>query len=60
MALPAFEARGLAIVTPTREQWNRMRDAVLPGIERLYVAQNGPRGQALLDAVKAEIARYED
>ncbi|HEX9877237.1 MAG TPA: TRAP transporter substrate-binding protein [Gammaproteobacteria bacterium] len=60
VALPAFEARGLTTTTPTREQWNRMRDAVLPGIERLYVEHNGAGGQALLDSVRAEVAKYED
>jgi len=60
VALPAFEARGLTITAPSREQWNRMRDAVLPGIERLYVEQNGARGRALLEAVESEIQKYED
>jgi len=60
VALPAFTARGLTITTPTRAQWNHMRDAVLPGIERLYIQQNGARGQALLDALKTEIANYEN
>lgn len=58
-ALPAFEARGIEIVTPTDEEWDEMRAAVLPGIEALYVEENGARGQAILDAFKAEIARYE-
>ncbi len=37
-----------------------MRTAVLPGIEALYIRDNGARGQAILDAFKAEIARYEE
>jgi len=56
VALPAFEARGLTVVRPTTEQWNTLRDAVLPGIERLYVERTGARGQALLDGLAAEIA----
>jgi C4-dicarboxylate-binding protein DctP len=58
VALPAFEARGLTITTPTRGEWDQMRDAVLPGIERLYIEQNGARGEALLAALRAEIMRY--
>ena len=58
LALPAFEARGLEISRPSDENWQRMRDAVLPGIERLYVEQNGARGQAILDAFEVEIAKY--
>jgi TRAP-type C4-dicarboxylate transport system substrate-binding protein len=60
IALPAFAARGLTITTPTPEQWWQMRDAVLPGIERLYVEQNGARGQALLTTLRTEISKYED
>ncbi|MDH3418666.1 MAG: TRAP transporter substrate-binding protein [Gammaproteobacteria bacterium] len=60
LALPAFEASGIAMTTPTDEQWNRMRDAVLPGIEQRYIEQNGERGRMLLEALKAEIARHED
>jgi len=60
LALPAFEASGITVTTPTEMQWNEMRDAVLPGIERRYIEQNGERGQALLEALKAEIASHED
>ena len=60
LALPAFETTGIAMTTPTEAQWNRMRDAVLPGIERRYIEQNGERGRTLLEALKAEIASYED
>ena len=35
------------------------RAAVLPGIEEFYVQENGARGQAILDAFRAEIAKYE-
>ena len=58
-ALPAYEARGLEITRPTDEEWDEMRAAILPGIEALYIRDNGARGQAILDAFKAEIARYE-
>ena len=58
-ALPAFEARGLEITRPTDEEWEEMRAAVLPGVEALYIRDNGARGQAILDAFKAEIARHE-
>jgi len=43
-------------VRPSTEQWNALRDAVLPGIERLYVERTGARGQALLDGLVTEIA----
>ena len=59
-ALPAFEARGLEITRPTDEEWDEMRAAVLPGIEALYIRDNGARGQVILDAFKVEIARYEE
>jgi hypothetical protein len=36
-----------------------MQAAVLPGIEEFYVQENGARGQAILDAFRAEIAKYE-
>lgn len=58
-ALPAFESRGLEISRPSNEERERMRAAVLPGIEEFYVRENGARGQAILDAFKAEIAKYE-
>ena len=58
-ALPAFESRGLEISRPSNEERARMRAAVLPGIEEFYVRENGARGQAILDAFKAEIAKYE-
>ena len=58
-ALPAYEARGLEITRPTDEDWDEMRAAILPGIEALYIRDNGARGQAILDAFKAEIVRYE-
>lgn len=58
-ALPAFEAAGVDVIQPTEAEWQRMRSAVLPGIEALYVRENGARGQALLDAIRAEIARIE-
>jgi tripartite ATP-independent transporter DctP family solute receptor len=56
LALPAFEDRGLTIVEPTPEEWNALRDAVLPGIERVYVERTGARGRALVDGLRAEIA----
>jgi C4-dicarboxylate-binding protein DctP len=56
LALPAFEARGLMIVRPTLQQWNALRDAVLPGIKHLYVERTGSRGQSLVDGLEAEIA----
>ena len=56
LALPAFRDRGLTIVEPTPEDWNAMRDAVLPGIERVYVERTGERGRALVDGLRAEIA----
>lgn len=58
LALPAFEASGITLATPTEAQWNEMRDAVLPGIEQRYIEQTGERGRALLEALEAEIARY--
>jgi len=58
--LPAFEASGITMTTPTDEQWNHMRDAVLPGIEQRYIEQNGERGRTLLEALKLEIANHED
>ncbi|NNC63612.1 MAG: TRAP transporter substrate-binding protein [Gammaproteobacteria bacterium] len=60
LALPAFEARGVTMVTPSQAQWEQMRDAVLPGIEQSYIEQNGERGRALLEGLKREIASYED
>ena len=57
--MPAFEARGLTITQPTDEEWRQMQAAVLPGIETLYVAGNGARGQSILDAFKTEIAQYD-
>ena len=60
LALPAFEARGVTMVTPTQAQWEQMRDAVLPGIEQSYIEQNGERGRVLLEGLKREIASYED
>ncbi len=56
LALPAFEDRGLTIVAPTPVEWNALRDAVLPGIERVYVGRTGERGRALVDGLRAEIA----
>ena len=57
-ALPAFESHGLEISRPSHEEWTRMQAAVLPGIEEFYVQKNGARGQVILDAFKAEIAKY--
>ena len=58
-ALPAFEAQGVNVMIPTQAEWNRMRDAVLPPTEAFFVEENGARGQAILDAFKTEIAKYE-
>jgi len=58
-ALPAFENSGLEISRPSSQEWTRMQEAVLPGIEKFYVQENGALGQAILDAFRAEIAKYE-
>ena len=36
-ALPAFENHGLEISRPSDEEWARMRAAVLPGIEAVFL-----------------------
>ena len=54
-ALPAFAKRGVKIVNVDAASFEKMKAMVLPGIEKFYVKQNGERGQAIIDAFKADL-----
>ncbi len=57
-ALPAFAASGLEVREITDDERTIMRAAVLPGVEQVYIEQTGTRGMTILEAFKAEVAKY--
>ncbi len=60
LALPAFAASGLTVSDVSEEERALMQSRVLPGIERRFLEETGDRGAEILDAFKAEIAKYVD
>jgi C4-dicarboxylate-binding protein DctP len=58
-ALPAFKKRGTKIIDVDTANYMKMKAMVLPGIEKFYVKQNGDRGQAIIDAFKADLKKLK-
>ncbi|MBM1218591.1 TRAP transporter substrate-binding protein [Ponticoccus sp. SC2-23] len=58
-AMAAFAEMGITVTELTEEEFLALRDATLPGVEALYVQEVGAEGQAIIDALKAEMGRLE-
>lgn len=54
-AKEAFTASGMQIVEISDENFNALRDDVLPGIEAFYVEENGDEAAAILAGFKKEL-----
>ncbi len=57
LALPAFAENGTEVVEVSEEARAELAEALLPSIKALYVKQYGEAGQAVLDAIDAELAK---
>jgi TRAP-type C4-dicarboxylate transport system substrate-binding protein len=56
-ALTAFSDMGVVVTELTEEEFAALREATLPGIQKLYVEEVGDEGQAIIDAFTAEIGQ---
>ncbi len=54
-AMGVFKKVGMKVVKVSKADFADMKKRVLPGVEEFYVAQNGARGEAILEAFKDEI-----
>ncbi|MBM1144987.1 TRAP transporter substrate-binding protein [Alcanivorax sp. ZXX171] len=54
-ALAAFDKAGIKIHELSEDQYAALKEATLPGVEAFYVDQVGSDGQAIIDALKAEM-----
>ena len=58
-ALPSFAKTNTKVMDVDDASFNKMKAKVLPGIEAYYVKTNGKRGQAILDAFKADLKKLK-
>ncbi len=56
-AMGAFKKVGMKVVEVDKADFEEMRQMVLPGVEKFYVEQNGPRGNEILEAFKMEFSK---
>lgn len=53
--MEAFKKAGVEIYDMPEAELVKLRDASLPGVEKVYVEKNGEEGRAILEAFKKEI-----
>ncbi len=56
-AMGVFKKVGMEVVEVDKADFEKMKQAVLPGVEAFYVEQNGARGKAILEAFKSELSK---